>query len=90
LDEKKSAPKPPQMMHNTKSRSTVGISLLQQEEESLLRNEETNAADANDNIKQGQQAMRSSTKQLLQLLDENAKVTATAGFRPRRIPKNKI
>jgi F0F1-type ATP synthase membrane subunit b/b' len=68
------------MMRNNKR----GISLLQQEE--------TNAAeDANDNnIKQGQQAMRSSTKQLLELLDENAKVTATAGFRPRRIAKNKI
>ena len=68
-------------MHNNKR----GISLLQQEE--------TNAAeDANDNnIKQGQQTMRSSTRQLLELLDdENAKVTATAGFRPRRIAKNKI
>ena len=60
---------------------------------SLLQQEETNAAeDANDNnIKQGQQTMRSSTRQLLELLDdENAKVTATAGFRPRRIAKNKI
>ena len=69
------------MMRNNKR----GISFLQQEE--------TNAAeDANDNnIKQGQQTMRSSTKQLLELLDdENAKVTATAGFRPRRIAKNKI
>ena len=58
------------MMRNNKR----GISFLQQEE--------TNAAeDANDNnIKQGQQTMRSSTKQLLELLDENAKVTATAGF----------